>query len=76
MQIKTNKPAAKYAAVRGNQKAVTEAWAPTIKKVLGESISSDKEEMNVSDTYLLKEVQSETIRMIIKRSKRKETILE
>jgi hypothetical protein len=44
MQIKTNKPAAKYAAVRGNQKAVTEAWAPTIKKVLGESISSDKME--------------------------------
>ena len=44
MQIKTNKPAAKYAAVRGNQKAVTEAWAPTIKKVLGESISADKME--------------------------------
>ena len=44
MQIKTNKPAAKYAAVRGNQKAVTEAWAPTIKKVLGESISNDKME--------------------------------
>ena len=39
MQIKTNKPAAKYAAVRGNQKAVAQAWAPTIKKVLGESIS-------------------------------------
>jgi len=35
MKVKTNKLAASYAAVNGTNQAITEAWAPVIKKITG-----------------------------------------
>lgn len=35
MKVKTNKLAASYAAINGTNNAITEAWAPTIKKITG-----------------------------------------
>lgn len=35
MKVKTNKLAAGYAAINGTNNAITEAWAPTIKKITG-----------------------------------------
>lgn len=46
MKVKTNKLAASYAAINGTNTAITEAWAPTIKKITGVQDSEKLEWMS------------------------------
>ena len=47
MKVKTNKLAASYAAINGTNNAITEAWAPTIKKITGVENADKLEWMSV-----------------------------
>ena len=47
MKVKTNKLAASYAAINGTNNAITEAWAPTIKKITGIENADKLEWMSV-----------------------------